>query len=102
VSCREEHPLLVELGKAKLVPIIGLNYKDEPAAGMKWLAQNGDPYNLSVVDRDGAVGIDFGVYGVPETFVIDKQGIVRYKHVGPLNPDVLRDKIAPLLKELNA
>ena len=74
VSCREEHPLLVELGKSKLVPIVGLNYKDEPAAGKRWLTQNGDPYNVSVVDRDGRVGIDWGVYGVPETFVVDKIG----------------------------
>jgi len=102
VSCREEHPLLVELGKAKLVPIIGLNYKDEPAAGMKWLAQNGDPYNLSVVDRDGRVGIDFGVYGVPETFVIDKQGVIRMKHIGPVTPEVLRDDILPLVRKLGA
>ena len=100
VSCREEHPLLVELGKAKLVPIIGLNYKDEPAAGMKWLAQNGDPYNLSVVDRDGRVGIDFGVYGVPETFVIDKQGTIRYKQIGPITVEALEKKILPLVREL--
>ncbi|MBK6337045.1 MAG: DsbE family thiol:disulfide interchange protein [Betaproteobacteria bacterium] len=100
VSCREEHPLLVELGKAKLVPIIGLNYKDEPAAGMKWLAQNGDPYNLSVVDRDGRVGIDFGVYGVPETFVIDKQGTIRYKQIGPITVEALEKKIVPLVREL--
>jgi cytochrome c biogenesis protein CcmG/thiol:disulfide interchange protein DsbE len=100
VSCREEHPLLVELGKAKLVPIIGLNYKDEPAAGMKWLAQNGDPYNLSVVDRDGAVGIDFGVYGVPETFVIDKQGTIRFKQIGPITVEALEKKILPLVREL--
>jgi cytochrome c biogenesis protein CcmG/thiol:disulfide interchange protein DsbE len=100
VSCREEHPLLVELGKTKLVPIIGLNYKDEPAAGMKWLARNGDPYNLSVVDRDGAVGIDFGVYGVPETFVIDKQGTIRYKQIGPITVEALEKKIIPLVREL--
>jgi len=100
VSCREEHPLLVELGKAKLVPIIGLNYKDEPAAGMKWLAQNGDPYNLSVVDRDGRVGIDFGVYGVPETFVIDKQGTIRFKQIGPITVEALEKKIVPLVREL--
>ncbi len=100
VSCREEHPLLVELGKAKLVPIIGLNYKDEPAAGMKGLAHNGDPYNLSVVDRDGRVGIDFGVYGVPETFVIDKQGTIRYKQIGPITVEALEKKIVPLVREL--
>jgi len=100
VSCREEHPLLVELGKAQIVPLIGLNYKDEPAAGMKWLAQNGDPYTTSVVDRDGRVGIDFGVYGVPETFVIDKAGTIRYKQIGPITQEALEKKILPLVREL--
>jgi cytochrome c biogenesis protein CcmG/thiol:disulfide interchange protein DsbE len=100
VSCREEHPLLVELGKAKVVPIIGLNYKDEPAAGMRWLTQNGDPYTVSVVDRDGRVGIDWGVYGVPETFVVDKAGTIRYKQIGPITAEALQDKIMPLVREL--
>jgi len=100
VACREEHPLLVELGKAKVVPIIGLNYKDEPAAGMRWLAQHGDPYTLSVVDRDGAVGLDYGVYGVPETFVIDKTGVIRYKQIGPVTVEALEKKILPLVREL--
>jgi cytochrome c biogenesis protein CcmG/thiol:disulfide interchange protein DsbE len=100
--CREEHPLLVEFGRQKLAPIYGLNYKDTRLAGQAFLRQLGNPYEATLFDGDGRVGIDFGVYGVPETFVIDKQGVVRYKHVGPLNPDVLRDKIAPLLKELNA
>jgi cytochrome c biogenesis protein CcmG/thiol:disulfide interchange protein DsbE len=101
VACREEHPLLVELGKAKIVPIIGLNYKDQPEPGKQWLAQFGDPYTTSVMDRDGSVGIDFGVYGVPETFVIDKQGVIRFKHVGPMTPEVLQTRVVPLLKELN-
>jgi len=100
VSCREEHPLLVELAKSKLVPIIGLDYKDEPRAGKGWLAQNGDPYTLSVVDRDGRVGIDWGVYGVPETFVIDKQGTIRYKQIGPITAEALEKKILPLVREL--
>ncbi len=100
VSCREEHPILVELAKTKIVPIIGLNYKDESAAGMKWLTQNGDPYNLSIVDRDGRVGIDYGVYGVPETFVIDKQGTIRYKQIGPVTVEALQQKIIPLVREL--
>jgi cytochrome c biogenesis protein CcmG/thiol:disulfide interchange protein DsbE len=100
VSCREEHPLLVELSKAKLLPIIGLNYKDEPAAGMKWLRQNGDPYDLSVVDRDGSVGIDYGVYGVPETFLIDKSGTIRYKQIGPITVEALEKKIMPMVREL--
>ncbi len=100
VSCREEHPILVALGKSDIVPIIGLNYKDESAAGLKWLAQNGDPYNLSIVDRDGRVGIDYGVYGVPETFVIDKHGTIRYKQIGPITTAALEQKILPLVREL--
>ena len=69
---------------------------------MKWLARHGDPYELSVTDRDGRIGIDYGVYGVPETFIIDKQGVVRFKQIGPVTPEVLRDRIEPLLKQLNA
>jgi cytochrome c biogenesis protein CcmG, thiol:disulfide interchange protein DsbE len=100
VSCREEHPLLVELGKANIVPIVGLNYKDEPAAGMQWLARLGNPYTVSAVDRDGRVGIDWGVYGVPETFVVDKQGVIRYKQIGPVTVEALEKKIVPLVREL--
>ena len=100
VSCREEHPLLVALAREKIVPIIGLNYKDEPAAGMRWLTDNGDPYTASVMDRDGRVGIDFGVYGVPETFLIDKTGAIRYKQIGPITEEALRKKILPLIAEL--
>jgi cytochrome c biogenesis protein CcmG/thiol:disulfide interchange protein DsbE len=100
VACREEHPLLVALAKTNVVPIVGLDYKDEPAAGMRWLSDNGDPYTVSVVDRDGRVGIDFGVYGVPETFLIDKNGTIRYKQIGPLTKDALEKKVMPLIDEL--
>ena len=100
VSCREEHPLLVALAKSNVVPVIGLAYKDNPADGIKWLASNGDPYRTSIVDRDGRVGIDFGVYGVPETFVIDKVGIIRYKQIGPLTADALDGTILPLVRKL--
>jgi len=100
VSCREEHPLLVELGKANVVPLIGLNYKDKTDAGLAWLRQNGDPYRMSVVDADGRVGIDWGVYGVPETFVVDKQGVIRYKQIGPITVEALEKKILPLVREL--
>jgi len=82
------------------VPIYGLDYKDDPGAGKAWLAQNGDPYTTSVVDRDGRVGIDYGVYGVPETFVVDKAGVIRYKQIGPLSVDALKQKILPLVQEL--
>ena len=100
VSCRVEHPLLVELAKANIVPVYGLDYKDEPDAGRAWLAQHGDPYTASIVDRDGRVGIDYGVYGVPETFLIDKAGVVRYKQIGPLTSEALKQKILPLVREL--
>ena len=100
--CREEHPLLVEFARRKLVPVYGLNYKDTRANGQGFLRQMGNPYEASLFDADGRVGIDFGVYGVPETFVIDAQGIVRLKHVGPLTPEVIRTRIEPLLKELRA
>ena len=100
VACREEHDVLLQLAKSGAVPIYGLNYKDEREQALGWLGQVGNPYTVSVADRQGRVGIDFGVYGVPETFVIDKQGRVRYKHVGPITEDVLRSKIVPLLSGL--
>lgn len=100
VSCRVEHPLLVELARTKTVPIVGLNYKDKPEEGRAWLAQLGNPYTVSVMDRDGRVGIDFGVYGVPETFVIDKNGTIRYKHIGPVTVDSLEKKILPMVRRL--
>ena len=101
VACREEHPTLVAFSKTKAVPIIGLNYKDTRAEGLGWLSQFGNPYDASVFDQNGRVGIDFGVYGVPETFVIDKRGIIGFKHFGPLTPEVVQTRIQPLLKELN-
>lgn len=100
VSCREEHPLIVELGRANVVPIYGLNYKDKPDAAMAWLGEMGNPYKASIVDGDGRVGIDYGVYGVPETFVIDRDGIVRYKQIGPVTPQALKEKILPLVRKL--
>ena len=100
VSCRQEHPLLVDLARRNIVPLYGLNYKDAPDDARKWLKQFGDPYAASIQDRDGRVGLDFGVYGVPETFVIDKKGIIRYKQIGPITPEALNSRILPLLKEL--
>jgi cytochrome c biogenesis protein CcmG/thiol:disulfide interchange protein DsbE len=100
VSCREEHPLLVELAQQKVVPIVGLNYKDKPDDAKAWLERFGDPYTLSVMDLKGRIGIDYGVYGVPETFVIDKAGVIRHKHIGPVTRQALEKKILPLIKEL--
>jgi len=102
VSCREEHPVLMALAQQNIVPIYGLDYKDTPAEAERWLQKGGDPYVLSVSDAEGRIGIDYGVYGVPETYVIDKQGIIRYKQIGPVTPDSLREKILPLVAELQA
>ncbi|MBA4178122.1 MAG: DsbE family thiol:disulfide interchange protein [Leptothrix sp. (in: Bacteria)] len=101
-ACREEHPLLVDFAKRSPVPLYGLNYKDQRKDALGWLARLGDPYKASLHDLKGQVGIDYGVYGVPETFIIDKQGVIRFKHIGPVTPQVLRERIEPLLKELNA
>ncbi|MBS0592233.1 MAG: DsbE family thiol:disulfide interchange protein [Proteobacteria bacterium] len=101
VACRIEHPVLVELAGTGAVPIYGLNYKDKRDDARAWLAQHGDPYVASIVDAKGLVGIDFGVYGVPETFVIDQAGVIRLKHIGPVTQEVLRDQILPLVKKLN-
>jgi cytochrome c biogenesis protein CcmG, thiol:disulfide interchange protein DsbE len=101
VACREEHPLLVEFSHKKLLPVYGLNYKDQRADGMAWLSQFGNPYDASLFDSDGRVGIDFGVYGVPETFIIDREGVVRMKHIGPLTPQVIQSEIEPMVRKLN-
>ncbi|MFM2050903.1 MAG: hypothetical protein RL682_1394 [Pseudomonadota bacterium] len=101
VACRDEHPLLLEFSRKKLLPIYGLNYKDDRLAGLKWLRNFGDPYDASLFDQEGRIGIDFGVYGVPETFIMDRDGIVRFKHIGPITPDVIRTQIEPLVRKLN-
>ncbi len=100
VACRDEHPLLVQLAKSGIVPIYGLNYKDERSTALQWLKRYGDPYAISIVDTDGKVGIDYGVYGVPETYVIDKNGIIRHKQIGPVTVESLERTIIPLIKEL--
>jgi len=102
VSCRDEHPVIVDAVKRGVMPpVIGLNYKDKREDGLRWLARFGDPYLLSAYDGDGRVGINYGVYGVPETYLIDKQGVIRFKQIGPITPEVLETKILPLVKELN-
>ncbi len=101
VACRQEHPVLVDLARQNRVPVIGLNYKDTREEGVKSLMQMGNPYRMSAFDPDGRVGIDYGVYGVPETFVIDKNGVVRMKYIGPLTPQMVSDNLLPFIDELN-
>lgn len=100
VSCVEEHPILLELAQQNIVPIYGLDYKDKSVDALDRLTRGGNPYVLTVSDADGRTGIDYGVYGVPETYVIDKQGIIQYKQIGVVTPQNLRDKILPLVAEL--
>jgi cytochrome c biogenesis protein CcmG/thiol:disulfide interchange protein DsbE len=100
--CREEHPLLVELARSQGVAIVGINYKDDPARATAWLKQLGDPYVATVADPDGRIGIDFGVYGMPETFLIDRTGVIRYKRIGAITRERLEGEILPLLKKLHA
>jgi cytochrome c biogenesis protein CcmG, thiol:disulfide interchange protein DsbE len=101
ISCRDEHPLLIEYAKSGAVPIYGLNYKDQRDNALGWLSELGDPYVLSVADEDGRVAIDYGVYGAPETYLIDQSGTIRFKQVGAVTPDVWEKKILPLAQELN-
>jgi cytochrome c biogenesis protein CcmG/thiol:disulfide interchange protein DsbE len=100
VSCRAEHRLLVALSKHNDIPIVGLDYKDEADAAKAWLEQLGNPYVVTAFDEKGRVAIDWGVYGTPETYVIDKDGIIRYKQIGPINGEVMQNKILPLIEKL--
>jgi cytochrome c biogenesis protein CcmG/thiol:disulfide interchange protein DsbE len=102
VACRDEHATMVEMAGLKLVPIYGLNYKDQRADALDWLARFGNPYVASLSDTHGLVGIDYGVYGVPETFVIDKAGVIRRKFIGPVTAKTVRDEIVPLVARLNS
>lgn len=99
-ACEAEHPLLMELARQNIVPIVGLDYKDKRDAALTVLERRGNPYVLTVSDTDGRTGIDYGVYGVPETYVIDKQGVIQYKQIGPLTAENLREKILPLIAQL--
>jgi cytochrome c biogenesis protein CcmG/thiol:disulfide interchange protein DsbE len=101
VTCRDEHPLLIQYARSGALPIYGLNYKDKREDALSWLGELGDPYVLSVSDTDGRVGIDYGVYGAPETYLIDRDGIIRFKQVGPVTPDIWQEKILPLANQLN-
>ena len=98
--CLAEHPFVTELARSTKAQVVGLNYKDKPEDAQAWLARHGNPYAQVLVDRDGRVGLDYGVYGVPETFVIDTEGVVRHKHIGPITPEALRDELVPLVRRL--
>jgi cytochrome c biogenesis protein CcmG/thiol:disulfide interchange protein DsbE len=100
-ACRDEHPLLTDFARSGLAPVYGLNYKDKREDALLWLRRFGDPYAASLHDPDGRVGIDYGVYGVPETYVIDRQGVIRYKRIGPVTVEILEKKIAPLIRQIN-
>ena len=100
VACRDEHPLLMELAKSDAVPIHGLNYKDRPADAAEWLDVLGDPYRRTGADLDGRVAIDWGVYGVPETFVVDADGRIAFKQIGPVTEEVMSREILPLIERL--
>ncbi len=102
VSCRDEQPVLTEFSRSKQVDIYGLNYKDQRDDAERWLKMFGDPYVASAFDADGRVGIDWGVYGVPETFVVDRSGVIRYKHIGPATMNDLNTKIMPIVRKLQA
>ncbi len=101
VTCRDEHPLLLHYARSGVLPIYGLNYKDKREDALAWLGELGDPYVVSVSDLDGRVGIDYGVYGAPETYLIDRDGVIRFKQIGPVTPDVWQQTILPLAQQLN-
>jgi cytochrome c biogenesis protein CcmG/thiol:disulfide interchange protein DsbE len=98
--CLQEHPVISALAKTLPAPVVGLNYKDARKDALPWLKRNGDPFFLTVYDGTGRIGIDYGVYGVPETYVIDKKGVIRYKRIGPVTPEIVKQKIQPLVQEL--
>ncbi len=100
VSCRAEHRLLVEMAKHTDIPIVGLDYKDDADDAKQWLRQLGDPYAVTAFDEKGRIAIDWGVYGTPETYLIDKEGIIRFKQIGPIDAKVMQEKILPLVKQL--
>lgn len=101
VTCRDEHPFLLQYARSGSLPIYGLNYKDKREDALSWLGELGDPYVLSAADTDGRVGIDYGVYGAPETYLIDREGTIRFKQVGPVTPDIWQKTILPLAQQLN-
>jgi len=99
-TCRAEHSLIMDIAKQHVVTMVGVVYKDKPSVARKWLKKNGNPYKSVISDKDGKLGIDLGVYGVPESFLVDKHGIIRYRHVGPISPDDWKDELMPKILRL--
>jgi len=100
--CLVEHPVVTQVSRSVMAPVVGLNYKDKREDALPWLKRNGDPFQLVAFDANGRIGIDYGVYGVPETYIIDRQGVIRYKHIGPITADVVKNDMEPLVRKLNA
>ena len=100
IPCKAEHPVITRLSREQGVTVYGINYKDKPEDALTWLSRNGNPYAAIGADQDGRVSIDWGVYGVPESYLIDRKGRIRYKHVGPLTPQVVVEQILPMVKHL--
>jgi cytochrome c biogenesis protein CcmG/thiol:disulfide interchange protein DsbE len=99
-ACEQEHPVLMRAAREHGLTLVGLDYKDERAKAIEWLDRRGDPYVVSGFDPEGRVGLDLGVYGAPETYIIDAEGVVRYKHIGPISPKALREDILPRVRDL--
>ena len=100
--CLVEHPVVTQVSRSGMAPVVGLNYKDRREDALPWLKRNGDPFQLIAFDANGRIGIDYGVYGVPETYIIDRQGVIRYKHIGPITADVVKQEMEPLVRKLSA
>lgn len=101
-SCRVEHPVIAEVARSGRLKVVGYNYKDNPEDARRWLAQFGDPFHLIIADEPGRAAIDWGIYGAPETFLVDAKGVVRWKHVGPVTPEVVEDELWPLLAAIES
>lgn len=100
VTCQDEHPVLMAYAKKLGVPLIGMDWKDDPDTAKRWIAQFGNPYDTIIVDENGKAGIDFGVYGAPETYLVDAQGVIRYKHIGNLTPEIIASELKPAIAKL--
>ncbi|MBY4595128.1 DsbE family thiol:disulfide interchange protein [bacterium BD-1] len=99
-ACRDEHPVITELAQSGRIKVVGYDYKDEPEDAQRWLQQFGNPYSLVIADQDGRAALDWGIYGAPETFLVDAQGVIRWKFVGPLTPEVVQQQLLPALETL--